>query len=88
MGQPQHRAGWFSNLWHLTGRAFKSAYRNAFAIGLRTVMNLFFALLFSAIWHDVRRDQPGIQSLVGLLFMAATNTSFGTGCVVFCESVI
>lgn len=81
VGQPQHRAGWFSNLWHLTGRAIKSAYRNAFAIGLRTVMNLFFALLFSAIWHDVRRDQPGIQSLIGLLFMAAANTSFGTGWV-------
>jgi hypothetical protein len=73
----QGRPGWFSNLYHLTGRASKSAYRNAFAIGLRTVMNVFFALLFSAIWHDVKHDQQGIQSFVGLIFMVACNTSFG-----------
>lgn len=64
-------------MWHLTRRAFKSAYRNTFAIGLRTVMNVFFALLFSAIWHEVRHDQKGIQSLIGLCFMVATNISFG-----------
>jgi hypothetical protein len=33
-----------------------------------------FALLFSAIWWDVKRDQTGIQSLVGLIFMAVVRT--------------
>lgn len=40
-------------------------------------MNVCFALLFAAIWHDVRQDQQGIQSFVGLIFMVAANTSFG-----------
>lgn len=74
---PRQRAGWLSNLWYLTARATKSAYRNAFAVGLRTLMNVLFALLFSAIWHDVKHDQQGVQSFVGLLFMVAANITFG-----------
>lgn len=73
---PQDRGGWFNNLYYLTWRAGKSAYRNNFAIGLRILLNVMFALIFSGIWHDVQNTQTGIQSLVGIIFMCATNVAF------------
>ena len=73
---PQLRGGWFSNLYYLTWRAGKSAYRNQFAIALRILLNVVFALIFSGIWHDVQNTQTGIQSLVGILFMCSTNVAF------------
>jgi len=42
-----------------------------------------FALIFSAIWWDVQRDQAGIQSLVGLIFMAVVNTAFSNTQVLY-----
>jgi ATP-binding cassette subfamily G (WHITE) protein 2 len=73
---PQDRGGWFNNLYYLTWRAGKTAYRNNFAIGLRILLNVIFALIFSGLWHDVRNNQTGIQSLVGIIFMCATNVAF------------
>lgn len=73
---PEDRAGWFSDLYYLTWRAGKSAYRNKFAIGLRILLNVVFALILSGIWHDVRNTQTGIQSLVGIIFMCSTNVAF------------
>ena len=70
------RGGWFSNLYYLTWRAFQSAYRNVFAITLRVVLQIFFALIFSGIWHDVKNDQTGIQSFVGIIFIVSTNVAF------------
>jgi ABC-type multidrug transport system permease subunit len=70
------RGGWLSNLKYLTWRATNSAYRNVFSITLRIFLNVVFALIFSAIWSDVKHDQTGIQSLVGLIFMVSTNVAF------------
>lgn len=39
-------------------------------------MPQLFALLFSAIWWNVKHNQQGIQSIVGLLFIVAGNTAF------------
>ena len=36
----------------------------------------FFALILSAVWWNVKHDQSGIQSIIGLLLMSATTTAF------------
>jgi len=32
--------------------------------------------MFAGIWSNVRHDQKGIQSLVGLIYMAVVNVAF------------
>lgn len=76
MISPQERGGWLNNLYYLTWRASKSAYRNTFAMILRIMLNVMFALIFSGIWHDVSNTQTGIQSFVGIIFMVSVNVAF------------
>mmetsp|Transcript_8531 Transcript_8531/g.7643 ORF Transcript_8531/g.7643 Transcript_8531/m.7643 type:complete len:481 (+) Transcript_8531:366-1808(+) len=71
-----HIIFWFTSFYYLSWRAAAEIYRNFGSIAIKLATVLFFAVILSLLYHNVKYSQTNIQDRIGLLYFITLNQSF------------
>eukprot|EP01035_Chromulina_nebulosa_P018182 gene18182-23840_t len=71
-----HIIVWFTSYYYLSWRATAEIYRNFGSIAIKLATVLFFAVILSLLYHNVKYSQTNIQDRIGLLYFITLNQSF------------
>ena len=69
-------ANWFQQFALLMDRSLREQKRNVIGIFVPIVIDVIYALILSALYRDLGKDQQGVQDRIGCLFFICLNVAY------------
>ena len=69
-------ANWFQQFVLLMDRSMREQKRNVIGIIVPIVIDVIYALILSALYRDLGKDQQGVQDRIGCLFFICLNVAY------------